>query len=169
VPLHRLQTYTMRLVLIVLICCSSIVASSQVKRDSLYFFKQSEQGITLPKQAKWFNAQKTFSVFDVSDRLVYIHVWNPFDINCQASVKEVNRLQNEYPFAVFVSVLMPDFSNGMSENDIEALVRQYRLNHPIIVADDLSGLKLKKDQVLPSLREFEQMLNRMESTLEKKG
>jgi len=142
----------MRLVLIVLICCSSIVASSQVKRDSLYFFKQSEQGITLPKQAKWFNAQKTFSVFDVSDRLVYIHVWNPFDINCQASVKEVNRLQNEYPFAVFVSVLMPDFSNGMSENDIEALVRQYRLNHPIIVADDLSGLKLKKDQVLPVIK-----------------
>lgn len=142
----------MRLALMILICFSSIAASSQTKRDSLYYFKQAEQGITLPKQAKWFNAQKQFTVFNIPDRLLFVHVWDPFDINCQASIAEVNRLQDEYVFTVFVSIISAENAMQLSEKDVNALVGQYKINHPVIVGQDLSGLKLKEDQALPVIK-----------------
>lgn len=142
----------MRISIIALLCLVMSTANAQIKRDSLYYFKKAEQGVVLPQNATWVNALKTFSVFDVPDRFVAIHIWNPADVNSHASVLEMNRLQEEYPYMLVVSVIDEINSALLSKEDVEFLVGKYRINHPVILAEDHEGLKRNPKERLPVVK-----------------
>lgn len=142
----------MRIVIIALLCFALNVANAQVKRDSLFYFKKAEMGVVLPSDATWINSLKPFSVFDLPDRFVAIHIWNPFDINCQASLRELNRLQKEYKHLVVVSVIDEINSGILSEEDVEFLVAKYSINHPVLLSQNHEGLKRDYTQDLPVVK-----------------
>ena len=58
----------------------------------------------------------------------------------------------EYPFMLVVSVIDEINSALLSKEDVEFLVGKYRINHPVILAEDHEGLKRNPKERLPVVK-----------------
>lgn len=139
--------------LLLLVCILTAVSNlqGQGRRDSLYRMQREMTGVNLPDDAKWFNAAKSFDAFDVADRILLVHFWNPRIPASNFVLKRMNALHAEKPFVVVVSVLANGLPAERRDANVDELIKAHGVNHPVLLAEDFSRLGLETEPRVPAL------------------
>jgi sugar lactone lactonase YvrE len=132
-----------------------IAASAQNRRssgrDSTDHRYQSDQTALLPQDAKWYNTDRSFNIGAQKDRLVIVHLWDPNSVECQASIAKANDWHKRYPHVVVVTIVRSDVAEEKSERSVQRWIERHRINHPVVVTNDLSKLDFNSRKRNPIL------------------
>lgn len=90
-----------------------------------------------PKTAIWLNTQKPLSLTALKGQVILLDFWTYCCINCLHVLPDLKYLETKYrhdPFLV-IGVHAAKFDNEKNQDNIEAAVQRYDINHPVVIDD----------------------------------
>lgn len=142
---------SMKYLLVLTLLFGFLQTDGQTRKDSLYRYQRIQQGSTLPYNADWYNNKRSFNVFELSDRVLIAHCWDPYDTEGITSIELMNDLQREYASFVVVSLVDTKLLKDSSENMAVHLIKKHKINHPLVLTHNLAPLK-RKAESFPSVQ-----------------
>jgi DNA-binding beta-propeller fold protein YncE len=116
--------------------------AQETRRDESYRALRGRDGAVIPAEARWFNHKRAFTVFDLKDQLAMIHFWDFRDPGAAYSIAQLNALHESSASFVGLTVLCNVDAAQMTDAQVQSIIRQHRINHPVIIAEDLSSFNL---------------------------
>lgn len=135
----------MKYVVVLTLLFAFLQSDGQSRKDSLYRYQRIQKGSTLPYNAQWFNHKRSFNVFELSDRVLIAHCWDPYNSEGIASIELMNAIQKEYASFVVVTLVDTQLLEDTTESMAVHLIKKHQINHPLILTHNLEPLKRKGD------------------------
>ncbi|MCH2199598.1 MAG: hypothetical protein MK081_12535 [Flavobacteriales bacterium] len=141
----------MRVLLLFLFIFVSATSYSQVRKDSLYRFRKAQEGVTIPRGSEWHNAKRAFSVFDIGERIIILHIWDPRSVDGKESIEAFNGWKREFSPFIPMTIIPDSTLHSLSDKEIDQLIERYEIEHPLLFNKNLSSLKLPEDFEAPGV------------------
>ncbi len=147
------------LIFIPLLVCSIASQAQVVKRDLNHKIAKEGLALKIDPDSKWYNTDRERNLNDQPGRMIMAHLWNPELPEGEFSIVRANEIRDKYGVAVVVSIL--DGNNPLYENElvVQNLIKQHRVNHPVLVSKNFLGLEIMNEIPYPSFIGFDSDAN----------
>jgi hypothetical protein len=126
------------------ICFFLLVSTSSGQRGTVYV-----NGDFFPKNALWFNSSFPINFDALIDKAMVVAIWNPESAEALLRVRTLQDRLATVPQIQLVSLMVIDSTAGYSRSDINGLIQQFNLNHPIGVSNTFNTFKNLTVRKLP--------------------
>lgn len=90
--------------------------------------------------AKWYNTDRVIDIAYQPNRLMFLHFWAPEALNSRSSMAVANEVRRLNTFVNMITVIWSADRAWQDSLVVESFIDEYRINHPVVVTNDLVSL-----------------------------
>lgn len=129
-----------RIFLLCFLLTAGWIAPSAAQDEQRKPQKQSAANL-LQGQVEWYNALHGLNPLIAKNRMIVLHVFDPEAPSAVATMQAANEIRRRFSYTVAVSVVQARKGHFPPEEEVNELIKRFRINHPIVFASELSQLR----------------------------
>ena len=90
--------------------------------------------------SKWYNTDRVIDIGYQPNRLMFLHLWSPDELNSRSSIEVANEVRRLNTFVNMITVIRSTDKAWQDSLVVESFIDEFRINHPVVVTNDFVRL-----------------------------